>query len=146
VQDLQAAAQEAAREIRRLTSERAAVEADAAVAAGRRAGEAVLVRRCFDRAGPDYLKAFVERVTASPGRVCVATDRGGGSVQWVVAHSLGDVLELSRVVSPRMAESGARGGGRGARMQGVGAEAEATESFARAIEEDLLAFLGREGA
>ena len=146
VQDLQAAQQEAAREIRRLTTERAAADADAAVLAGRRAGDALLVRRAFQEAGQDYLKAFVERVTASPGRICIATDRSGSAFQWIVAHSLGSALELSGVVSPRMSEAGARGGGRGSRMQGVGSRLDGVEKFAQDIENDLLRFLGKENA
>jgi hypothetical protein len=106
----------------------------------------VLVRRSFEKAGPDYLKAFVERVTADPGRVCVAVDRGGDSFQWIVAHSLGNGLDLSGIVSPRMAEAGAKGGGRGGRMQGVGSRLEGMEKFALDIENDLLRFLGKENA
>jgi alanyl-tRNA synthetase len=146
VQDLQAAQQEAAREFRRLTAERAAADADAALSTGRRAGEALLVRRTFQAAGPDYLKSFVERVTAAPGRVCIAVDRGADSFQWIVAHSLGGGLELSAIVSPRMAEAGARGGGRGGRMQGVGSRLDGMEPFAEAVEQDLLRALGGERA
>jgi len=146
VQDLQAAQQEAAREIRRLTTERAAADADAAVLAGRRVGDALLVRRAFQEAGQDYLKAFVERVTAAPGRICIATDRGASAFQWIVAHSLGGALELSGVVSPRVSEAGARGGGRGSRMQGVGSRLDGMEKFAQDIENDLLRFLGKENA
>jgi alanyl-tRNA synthetase len=146
VQDLQAAQQEAAREIRRLTAERAAADADDAVPAGRRVGGALLVRRAFQEAGQDYLKAFVERVTASPGRICIATDRGASAFQWIVAHSLGSALELSSIVSPHMPETGARGGGRGSRMQGVGSRLEGMEKFAQDVETDLLRSLGKENA
>jgi alanyl-tRNA synthetase len=146
VQDLQAAQQEAAREIRRLTAERAAMDAEAAVGAGRRIAGAVLVRRTFEKAGADYLKAFVERVTAAPGRICIAVDRGGDSFQWIVAHSLGGALELSGIVSPRMSEAGARGGGRGGRMQGVGPRSDGMERFAEGLEQDLLRSLGGEEA
>ena len=145
VQDLQAAQLEAAREKKRLVGERAAADADAAVAAGRRIGDAVLVRRVLDRAGADYLKAFVERVTGAGGRVCIALDRGADSFQWIVAHSLEGGPELSAIVSPRMAEAGAKGGGRGARMQGVGARPQALEQFARVLEEDLARALGGNG-
>ena len=145
VQDLQAAQLEAAREKKRLVGERAAADADAAVAAGRRIGDAVLVRRVLDRAGADYLKAFVERVTGAAGRVCIALDRGADSFQWIVAHSLEGGPELSAIVSPRMAEAGAKGGGRGARMQGVGARPQALEQFARVLEEDLARALGGNG-
>ena len=145
VQDLQAAQLEAAREKKRLVGERAAADADAAVAAGRRIGDAVLVRRVLDRAGADYLKAFVERVTGAAGRVCIALDRGADSFQWIVAHSLEGGPELSAIVSPRMAEAGAKGGGRGARMQGVGARPQALEQFAQVLEEDLARALGGNG-
>ncbi len=146
VRDLQAAQVEAAREMKRLTAGRAAADADAAVAAGRRLGDVVLVRRVLDNAGTDYLKAFVERVTAQPGRICIALDRGADSFQWIVAHSAGDGLELSGIVSPRMAEAGAKGGGRGARMQGVGSRVAGLDAFAQGIEQDVARVLGGEEA
>ncbi|HTO23224.1 MAG TPA: alanyl-tRNA editing protein [Spirochaetia bacterium] len=144
VQDLQAAQLEAAREMKRVTVERAGAEAESAVAAAPRAGAAVLVTRIFDGAGADYLKAFVERVTGKPGRACIALDRGTDSFQWIVAHSMERGPELAAIVSPRMAEAGAKGGGRGARMQGVGARRDAAGPFAQGVEKDLARALGGE--
>jgi len=146
VEDLQAAQLEAAREMRRVTAERAAVEADAAVAGGRRAGPSVVIRRLFDKAGPDYLKAFVERVTAQPGRACIALDLGVDSFQWIIAHSVQGGPELSGIVSPRMADAGAKGGGRGQRMQGVGTRRDGAEPFALGVEQDLVRVLGTEAS
>ncbi len=146
VQDLQAAQLEAAREMKRLTAGRAATDADAAVSEGRRLRDVVLVRRAFDNAGPDYLKAFAERVTAAHGRVCIAVDRGAESFQWIVVHSAGAALELSGIVTPRMAEAGAKGGGRGARVQGVGSRVAAMEAFALGVEQDIARALGGEKA
>jgi hypothetical protein len=114
--------------------------------AGRRIGNALLVRRAFQEAGQDYLKAFVERVTAAPGRICIAADRGASAFQWIVAHSLGSALELSGTVSPHMSDAGARGGGRGSRMQGVASRVEGMERFAQDVEADLVRSLGKEKA
>jgi alanyl-tRNA synthetase len=146
VQDMLAAQQEAARELRQLRAAAAGVEAEKAVAGGRAMGNALLVRGIFDAAGPDYLKAFVERAAASPGRVVLAVDKGPQSFQWIVAHSLDTALELSTIVARHFGLADAKGGGRGSRMQGVGARASGLDAFLQAIEKDLAQALGREGA
>jgi len=143
VQDMLAAEKEAARELRRLRAAQAAAEADAAVPGARSIGGALLVRRVFDDCGPEYLKAFVERLVASPGRIAVAADRGTGTFQWLVAHSLGDRVELSAIVAKHFGVADAKGGGRGARVQGVGGRPEALELFVDAIEDELTRALGK---
>ncbi len=137
VQDMLTAEKEAARELKRLHAARAAVDADAAVPAARQVTGAILIRRVFDECGPDYLKAFVDRLLAVHGRVVIAADRGKDSFQWIVAQSLGNVLELSLVVPKHFAAAGAKGGGRGARMQGAGSRPEALETFADAVEGEI---------
>ena len=57
-----AAEKESARELRRLRTAQAAVDADTAAAGAPAVGGVMLVRRVFDQCGPDYLKAFVERL------------------------------------------------------------------------------------
>ncbi len=148
VQDMMAAQQEAARELRQLRTAQAAVDAEAAVAGGRRLGEAVLVRAVFDAAGPDYLKAFAEHVVAAPGRVVLAADKAPQSFQWIVAHSLGDGVELSTAVMPHFAVADAKGGGRGSRMQGVGTRVGSLAEFLDAVEADVSRVLSgrKEGA
>ena len=133
VQDMRAAEKEAARELRSLRTAQASADADASVPGAPSIGGAVIVRRVFDDRGPEYLKAFAERLVASPGRVAVAADRGTASFQWLIAHSLGDQLELSGLVAKHFGVADARGGGRGARVQGVGARPEAPELFIDAI-------------
>jgi alanyl-tRNA synthetase len=146
VQDMLAAEKEAVRELRRLRTSLAIVEADAAVAGARKIGRALLVRRVFDNCGPEYLKAFVERLAAGPDRICVAADRGTGTFQWIVAHSLGNGMDLSGIVTKHFGIADAKGGGRGARVQGIGARPEALEQFADAIEKELEVVLGKETA
>jgi alanyl-tRNA synthetase len=146
VQDMLAAEKETARELRRLRTAQAAVDADAATAGARRIGRALLVRRVFDNCGPEYLKAFVEKLVAEPDRVCIAADRGTGAFQWLVAHSLAGGLELSGIVPKHFARADAKGGGRGARMQGAGSRPEALEQFFDAIEGELAGALGKETA
>ncbi len=148
VQDMLAAEKEAARELRKLRTAQAAVDADAAAAApgARKIGGALFVRRVFDECGPEYLKAFAERLVAAPGRIVLAVDRGKGPFQWLAAHSLGDRLELSAIVGKHFGISDAKGGGRGARVQGVGARSETLEQFLDAIEGELTRTLGEESA
>jgi hypothetical protein len=100
----------------------------------------------FDACGPDYLKAFVERFIAAPGRIAVAADRGGDSFQWLVAHSLGERLELSGMVQKHFSLADAKGGGRGARMQGAGARPEGLQAFMDGIEGELTRALSRQSA
>ncbi len=146
VQDMLAAEKETARELRRLRAAQASADAEASLPGARGAGDAVFVRRVFDDCGLEYLKAFVERFVASPGRIALAADRGKGVFQWLVAHSLGDRLELSTIVVKHFGIADAKGGGRGARMQGVGARAEALEQFLDAIEGELARALGKGSA
>jgi hypothetical protein len=54
-----------------------------------------------------------------------------------VAHSLGERLELSASVTRHFDAAGAKGGGRGARMQGVGSHPEALDGFMGGIEGDI---------
>jgi alanyl-tRNA synthetase len=146
VQDMLAAEKEAARELRRLRTAQASAEADAAVPEAPSIGGAILVRRVFDDCGPEYLKAFVERLVASPGRIVVAADRGKDAFQWIVAHSLGERPDLSGMVAKHFGLADAKGGGRGARVQGVGARPEALEQFIDVIEQELTRALGKETA
>jgi alanyl-tRNA synthetase len=146
VQDMIAAEKEAARELRRVRTAQASAEADASVPGARSIGGALIVRRVFDDRGPEHLKAFVERCVASPGRIVLAADRGKGAFPWLFAHSLGDRLELSAVAAKHFGLADAKGGGRGARMQGVGARPEALEVFFDAIEGELMRALGKEPA
>jgi alanyl-tRNA synthetase len=135
VEELLKNEREGARELRRLKVAQAVSDADESAAAARDIAGVRFVRRVFDAAGGDYLKAFVERVVAVPGRVVIAIDKGGEAFQWIVAHSLGPRADLPGLLSPAVMETaGAKGGGRGARMQGVGARSDAVSAFADAIE------------
>jgi len=135
VHELAESARESERELKRMRAERAASDADAA-------GPASLVRRVFDAMGPDYLKAFAERVVASPGRAVVAVDRFAEGFQWIVAHSLGDAVTLPAIVTPLLARANAKGGGRGALMQGAGRPAESAAGFADAVAQALGHVMG----
>ncbi len=146
VQEMLIAEKEATRELRRLRAAQAAADADAALPGARKVPGAVLVRRVFDECGPDYLKAFVERLLSAPGRIIIAADRGKDSFQWIVAQSVGDRLELALIVPGHFDTAGAKGGGRGARMQGVGSRPEALEKFAEAVEAGIIRALERETA
>jgi len=143
VEELVSAEREATRELRRLRLERAGTDAETAVAAAPAVGGALFITRVFDGAGPDYLKAFAEKAVAAPGRLVVALDRSPEGFQWIVAHSLGGQVELPRLLSPEMLGiAGAKGGGRGARMQGVGTKNDAVAAFADAIERAVARVTG----
>jgi alanyl-tRNA synthetase len=143
VEELVKTEREAARELRRLKLLQAVSDADDSAAAGREVAGARFVRRVFDAAGAEYLKAFAERVIAFPGRVVIAIDRAAEGFQWIVAHSMGDRPDLPGLLSAAlMGAADAKGGGRGARMQGVGSRADAISAFADAIEEAVAGGLG----
>jgi alanyl-tRNA synthetase len=145
VRELLNDARESARELKKLQATRAAADADAALAAGRRIGTALCVRGLFEAAGPEYLKAFAERVLAAAGRVVMIADRNGGSFQWIVAHSLGETPDLSRIIPGLLSIAAAKGGGRGARMQGIGGNPGAAEAFLDAVEKQVALALGQGG-
>jgi len=136
VEELLRGARENEREMKRLRAERAVSDADSAA-------QSRLVRKVLDGAGPDYLKAFAERVVASPGRAVILVDRSPDGFQWIVAHSLGDAARLPHLVTPLLAKAGARGGGRDAWMQGAGRPAEAAVGFADAVVDALSRTLER---
>jgi alanyl-tRNA synthetase len=142
VQELVEKEKGSTRELRRLRLAQASADADDSTSAARGIGGALCVRRVFNEAGDEYLKAFVERVVATPGRVAIAVDRGPEKFQWIVAHSLGNGLELSEFLPGLMEIADAKGGGRGARMQGIGNTNEAIALFADAIEAELARRLG----
>jgi alanyl-tRNA synthetase len=146
VEELLKRERESERELRRLRLLQAAADADGAVTAARAIGAVMCVRRVFDAAGAEYLKAFAERVVASPGRLVIAIDRTAGAFQWIAAHSLGEKLDLAEIVPPLLAAAGAKGGGRGARMQGVGARGDSIAAFADGIEAGLSRKLGSEAS
>ena len=73
-------------------------------------------------------------------------DRGTDGFQWIAAHSLGESLDLAQIVPAFFEIAGAKGGGRGARMQGVGARNEAIDGFVAAIQAEIARRLGAEGA
>jgi alanyl-tRNA synthetase len=143
VHELLVREKESARELRRLHIGQANADADDSVSAARGIGSALFVRRIFASAGPDYLKAFAERVVASPGRICVAMDQGETGFQWIVAHSLGAGVELAAFMPGLYDIAGAKGGGRGERMQGMGSSPEAITLFADAIEGEMTRVLQR---
>lgn len=142
VEELVKNEREAARELRRLKIVQAVSDADESAAAAREVGGARIVRHVFDAAGPDYLKAFADRVVASPGRVVIAVDRGTDVFRWIVAHSLGDRADLPGLLAGPMGIADAKGGGRGGRMQGVGARVDAVSAFADAVEAAIAHSLG----
>ena len=142
VNELLAREKDTARELRQLRLAQAAADADDSTSAARSLGPALCVRRVLDAAGPEYLKTFVERVISVPGRVVIAIDRAADSFQWIVAHSLGAALDLADVVPPLLEAAGAKGGGRGGRMQGMGSRPDAAPAFADAVEESVGRNLG----
>ncbi len=133
VSELVAADKEKTRELRRLRLEQAEAAADSALADG-----AVLVRRIFDAAGAEYLKAFAERIVAGPGRIVIAVDRAADSFQWIAAHSMDAGPDLSAIVTPLLPLADARGGGRGGRVQGAGRNVAAVERFMQAIADAIV--------
>jgi alanyl-tRNA synthetase len=136
---------ESTRELRRLRAAQAAADADASVPGATALGQGVCIKRVFDAMGGDYLKAFAERVVAAPGRICIAIDRGTDGFQWIASHSLGEGLDLAQIVPAFFERGGAKGGGRGARMQGVGTRREAAAGFADALQAELARRLDAAG-
>jgi alanyl-tRNA synthetase len=141
VEELAKSSREASAELRKLRVERAAADADASLAAATPLRGAALVARVFDAVGSDYLKAFADRVTGSPGRIVIAVDRAAGGFQWIIGHSLADA-GLLEIVPPLLAIAEAKGGGRGARMQGAGRNPEAVPAFVDALRRELEKRLG----
>jgi alanyl-tRNA synthetase len=137
VEELITRDRESTRELRRLRLAQAAADADDSVSAAPCIGAVPCVRRLFNAAGGEYLKAFVERVVDVPGRICIAIDRLDSTFQWIVAHSLGDGLDLARIVPGALGAADAKGGGSAARMQGLGARRDAAAQLADAIEAEL---------
>jgi alanyl-tRNA synthetase len=78
----------------------------------------------------------VDSVTSAPGRVAIAADTSADGFQWIVAHSLED-QSLLDCVPPLLAIADAKGGGRGARMQGAGRKLEALPAMLEAIGREL---------
>ncbi|HUI69086.1 MAG TPA: alanyl-tRNA editing protein [Spirochaetia bacterium] len=141
VEELVRSARENEKELGRLRLVSAVADADASIQHAKVLGDVLLIRKDLEGAGPAYLKAFTERVVASPGRVVVTVDRTGDGFQWIVAHSIGARVELPVVIKPIIASTGVRGGGRGAWMQGAGASADGAPQFAGAVEEALARLL-----
>lgn len=131
--ELVAADKEKTRELRRLRLEAAVIEAEKALGSAEARTGAVLVRRTFDSAGAEFLKAFVDRVVSAPGRIAIAADASGDSFQWIAAHSLADGPDLGALVAPLLALADARGGGRGGRVQGSGKKIASLEQFLDAV-------------
>jgi alanyl-tRNA synthetase len=134
VEELARNVRENEKELGRLQVERAVSDAEAAVGIAKSLGKTLLVRRISKSAGPAYLKAFAEQVLTTPGRVVIAVDRGPEAFQWIAAHSLGNRIELPALVRPILGLINAKGGGRGAWMQGAGSPADGAEAFAEAVE------------
>jgi len=145
VAELLAREKETGRELRRLRTVQAALDADEAAAGAPLHGGAAVVTRVFDSAGGDYLKAFAEKVVSGPGRVCIAIDRGKDGFQWIAAHSLGDGLDLAQIVPTFFETAGAKGGGRGARMQGVGTRNDGIAGFVDALQAEIAGRLAAPG-
>ena len=145
VQELLERERESSRELRRLRLAQATVDADDSMSNAGTIGAARCVRRLFNAAGGDYLKAFVERTVATPGRVVIAIDLLDSSFQWIVAHSLGDGLSLAVIVPGLLKAAEAKGGGSAARMQGVGSRPQAAEQFADAIQAEVGRLLQEKG-
>ena len=137
VTELIACEREESRELRRLRVAQAAADADDSVSAAPCIGAVPCVRRLFNAAGGEYLKAFVEKALDAPGRVVIAIDRLDSSYQWIIGHSLGDSLDLRKIVPGLLAAADARGGGSPSRMQGVGARADDAARLADAVEAEL---------
>jgi len=147
VGELVAGDREKTRELRRLRLEQATAAADSALASAEPIGPhgsqspvagALLVRRVFDGAGAEYLKAFAERIVAAPGRIVIAVDRAADSFQWIVSHSIDAGPDLSAILTPLLPLADARGGGRGGRVQGSGRNVAAAERFMQAIADAIL--------
>ncbi len=138
VQELLKKEKESSRELRRLQLAQAVADADDSVSAAITVNGAVCVRRIFNEAGGEYLKAFIERVVAVPGRVAIAVDRGPDSFQWIVAHSLSAGLSLTEIIPGLLTIGGAKGGGKPDRMQGVGSRNDSIAQFADALEGGIL--------
>ena len=129
VGELVSADKEKGRQLRALRVELASSAADAALVVAESREGAALVRRIFDGVGGDFLKAFVDRIVAAPGRIVVVADRSAEAFQWIAAHSLEGGPDLGPLVTPLLPMADARGGGRGGRVQGSGRDLAAVERF-----------------
>lgn len=137
VEELVKDARERDREMKKIRAEQGVASARAAVDAGKKTARALIIRGISDGAGPEYLKAFADEAVSAPGRAAVAIDRTASGFQWIVAHSLGAGLDLPSLLKPLLAQAGAKGGGKPAWMQGMGAGAEAAGAFADLVEQAI---------
>lgn len=137
VEEMTAREKEMVREIRRLTLELASADAERSLLSARSAGGLGIVRRVLEGCGGDYVKAFAEGIVARPDRVAIVVDQSAQGFQWLAAHSAGDRLDLATLLPPLYPLGGCKGGGRGARMQGMGSDPQAAERFAQAVEEEI---------
>ncbi len=143
VSDLADRARDLARELRQARvaqAGQAAVEAAAAgraLAPGPDGAARTFVSRLFDAFGDEPMKAFVDAVLATPGRVAVAVDRSPDGFRWIVAHSLGTGLDLAAAVKPVIAALGLRGGGRSGFVQGAGPDPSGAPAFVEAVQRAL---------
>ncbi len=142
IQEILKREKESSRELRRLQLAQAIADADDSVSAAKTLNGAVCIRRVFNEAGGDYLKAFVERAIAVPGRVVIAVDRGADGFQWMAAHSLGPQLSLTEILPDVLSVADAKGGGKPDRVQGVGSRNDSIAQFVDAFEGRVLRKLG----
>jgi alanyl-tRNA synthetase len=126
-----------ARELRRLRAAVAAADAAEAAAGGTEVGGLLFVSRVTEGAGLVALKAFTDAVLAAPGRFSAAADRTADGFQWTLGHSAGKQLDLASLAAPVLAAFGARGGGKGNRMQGAAPGPERAQAFLEAVREAL---------
>ena len=121
VQELLVRERESARELRRLRLAQAAADADDSVSAARSIGAVPCVRRAFRRGRGGLHQGVCGAGRRRPRAGWRSPSTGlDSSFQWIVAHSLGDGLDL-RSSSPVLLDAAEQRAAAGAaRMQGVG--------------------------
>jgi len=130
-----------AKELRRLRISQAKITAREAVAGARRIGDCLFASALFEGFGPEALAAFLDAVASEPGRFAAAVNREQDGFQWAAMHSIEGAPDLGELISPILSGLGAKGGGKGNRMQGSGRDPKTAARFLEAVEERLEAFL-----
>ena len=137
VEELAQKARESERELGKLKIERAGADADAAVLQAKDTGKGFVITRSSTAPVPRTSRLSPSGWWRPPGRAVIAVDRSPQAFQWIIAHSRGEGIPLPSFVAPLLGSLNAKGGGRGAWMQGAGGSAAEAEAFAAAMEEAL---------
>lgn len=124
-------------EISKLQQQLMAFRAKEEVEKAAKIGNLIFVSSVFEGADTAMLRAFVDEVITGKNRLAVAINRNGNTVQWVIGHSAGSLVDLGRVVPPLLGFIGAKGGGSPEFMLGGGGNPDLISEFINKLKEKI---------